>query len=389
MESTAYYKYLLSRYYNGTATPAETEELMEELRKNADEEQWQELVRGIYMSETADPHYLPQDYELVLQRILDTPVVMPVTITRRLWLRRIAAAAAVLLLLGTGTYLWRAHSGRRPGPIAVQQIDVKPGREGAVLTLADGTQVDLDSLQNDTVTNQQGATVILHNGQLAYQQNGQGTSYNTMSTPKGRKFRLQLPDGTHVWINAASSLRFPTAFTKGDRTVELSGEAYFEVAPLPKQPFKVKLDDGTFIQVLGTDFNVNAYKEEHLISTTLLRGAVKISRKNIQQVLKPGQQMQLVQDSEAFTIVNKVDTSAVMAWKNGFLSFQDKKLTEVMHMLERWYGIEVIYQGIPPDIVFYGEIGSDVNLSGVLKFLEDSGVKFSMEKNQLTVAAKQ
>nr|WP_240155205.1 FecR family protein [Chitinophaga sp. Cy-1792] len=210
-----------------------------------------------------------------------------------------------------------------------------------------------------------------------------------MSTPKGRKFRLQLPDGTHVWINAASSLRFPTAFTKGDRTVELSGEAYFEVAPLPKQPFKVKLDDGTFIQVLGTDFNVNAYKEEHLISTTLLRGAVKISRKNIQQVLKPGQQMQLVQDSEAFTIVNKVDTSAVMAWKNGFLSFQDKKLTEVMHMLERWYGIEVIYQGIPPDIVFYGEIGSDVNLSGVLKFLEDSGVKFSMEKNQLTVAAKQ
>ncbi|SHM46102.1 FecR family protein [Chitinophaga jiangningensis] len=383
MESTAYYKYLITRYYNGTATPAETEELMAELRKHADDEQWQLLIQEMYAAETPDPAYDPASYEPAIQSILDAGKQTPV---RRLW-PRLAAAAAVLLLLGTSAWYIRHRSDSKPAATMAQSFDVKPGKEGAVLTLDDGSQVVLDSLQNGVVTNQHGASVVLQNGQLAYQGSGNGSSFNTMSTPKGRKFRLQLPDGTLVWMNAASSLRFPTAFTGSDRTVELSGEAYFEVAQQPNKPFRIRLAAETYIQVLGTSFNVNAYTDENNMSTTLLQGAVKIERKGRVQLLKPGQQLQLDQHN-SFTIVNNADTAAVMAWKNGILNFQDKKLTAVMRLLERWYDIEVVYQGTPPDVTFYGEIGCDVNLASVLNFLQESGITFSMENNKLIVGPK-
>ncbi|WP_291908814.1 FecR family protein [Chitinophaga sp. CB10] len=395
MESTAYYKYLINRYYNGTATPAETEELMAELRKNADDAQWQALIGEMFAAEAPDPAYDPALYEPAIQSILDAGRELrhdaPASGSSRLrsiW-PRVAAAAAVLLLLGAGAwYLAQRPAEKRVATIAKADYDVKPGKQGAILTLDDGTEVVLDSLQNGVVTNQQGATVILQNGQLAYQGTGNGVSYNTMATPKGRKFRLQLPDGTLVWMNAASKLRFPTAFTGTDRTVELSGEAYFEVAQQPNRPFRIRLADDTYIAVLGTSFNVNAYADEANISTTLLQGAVRVQRNNIGQLLKPGQQMQLDPRGNNFTIVNNVDTASVMAWKNGILNFQDKKLTAVMRLLERWYDIEVVYQGTPPDVTFYGEIGCDVNLSSVLNFLQESGIYFSMENNKLIVGAK-
>jgi len=395
VESTAYYKYLISRYYNGTATPAETEELMAELRKNADDAQWQALIGEMFAAEAPDPAYDPALYEPAIQSILDAGRELrhdaPASGSSRLrsiW-PRVAAAAAVLLLLGAGAwYLAQRPAEKRVATIAKAAYDVKPGKQGAILTLDDGTEVVLDSLQNGVVTNQQGAKVILQSGQLAYQGTGNGVSYNTMTTPKGRKFRLQLPDGTLVWMNAASKLRFPTAFTGTDRTVELSGEAYFEVAQQPNRPFRIRLADDTYIAVLGTSFNVNAYADEANISTTLLQGAVRVQRNNIAQLLKPGQQMQLDPRGNNFTIVNNVDTASVMAWKNGILNFQDKKLTAVMRLLERWYDIEVVYQGTPPDVTFYGEIGCDVNLSSVLNFLQESGIYFSMENNKLIVGAK-
>ncbi|MBV7530957.1 FecR domain-containing protein [Chitinophaga sp. sic0106] len=352
---------------------------MAELRKNADDEQWQSLIQEILAAEIPDPAYDPASYEPAIQSILHKRV-------RRLW-PRLAAAAAVILLLGTGTWYLRYHRNSKPATTIAKATDIKPGKQGAILTLDDGSQVVLDSLQNGVVSTQQGASVVLQNGQLAYQGTGNGTSYNTMSTPKGRKFRLQLPDGTLVWMNAASALRFPTAFTGGDRTVELSGEAYFEVAQQPSKPFRVKLQDDTYIQVLGTSFNVNAYTDENNISTTLLQGAVKIQRKGMAQLLKPGQQL-LLDQHNSFNIVNNADTAAVMAWKNGILNFQDKKLTTVMRLLERWYDIEVVYLDTPPDITFYGEIGCDVNLSSVLNFLQESGIYFSMENNKLIVGAK-
>ncbi|MBS0031104.1 FecR family protein [Chitinophaga sp. 22321] len=386
VEAKEYYRFLLHRYYNGTATAAEEEELFTALRSNTDEEEWTSLISELHANAAADPAYDPALYEANIDRILHPAMPLKKLRSYRWYY---AAAASLLLLIAAGGYLNRQRAPKAPAaPALAIAADVQPGRNGAVLTLGDGSQVVLDSLHNGVISTQQGTKVLLRNGQLSYDASAAGTvSYNTMTTPRGRKFRLQLPDGTNVWLNAASAISFPTAFTGNNRTISLTGEAYFEVAPDKALPFIVKINNETAVEVLGTHFNISSYQDDASISTTLLEGAVRVKAPQQSRVLQPGQQLAINRASGATTFHPLVDTLAVIAWKNGNLNFQDKQLTAVMSMIARWYDIEVVYETTPPNITFVGEIGSDVTLASVLTFLKDSGIHFRLEGRKLIIGA--
>lgn len=315
--------------------------------------------------------------------------------------RRWLYAAAVLLIVGMGAYFWLQQHPAQTLTHAQKQVpaDIEAGREGAILTLADGSTVVLDSLGNGVVATQNGAAIVLHNGQLAYDPTGKAsteTSYNTMTTPKGRQFSLVLPDGTRVWLNAATSLKFPTAFGGTERRVEITGEAYFEVAKNAKMPFKVAINEQTEVEVLGTHFNVKAYADESAIHTTLLEGSIKMiygapandALRRPAVTLHPGQQAQLPASQGArqeITVVNNADTEKIMAWKNGLFNFNGSSLTEVTKQLERWYDIEVVYEKGVRDIELEGKMTRDVSLRGLLRILENLGVRAQLENRRLTL----
>ncbi|HEY9261045.1 FecR family protein [Chitinophaga sp.] len=386
MEAKEYYRFLLHRYYNGTATAAEEEELFAALRTDGEEEEWTALISELHATAIPDPAYNPALYEDAIDQILQ-PAAQVRKIRSYRWYY--AAAAAAVLLIATIGYLMQPQKTTTPTrPLAAITTDVKPGKNGAVLTLGDGSQVVLDSLNNGVISTQQGTRVSLRNGQLSYDASGNVTvSYNTMTTPRGRKFQLQLPDGTNVWMNAASAITYPTAFTGSNRTVTLSGEAYFEVASNATLPFIVRINNETAVEVLGTHFNISSYPDEANISTTLLEGAVQVNVKQQAKRLQPGQQLEINKTSGVTTLNKQVDTLSVIAWKNGTLSFQDKKLTAIINMIARWYDIDVVYETTPPDMTFVGEIGSDVTLASVLAFLRESGIHFRLEGRKLIVGS--
>lgn len=294
------------------------------------------------------------------------------------------AAASILVLLATGAYFWLQQPGK-PGTADTGSVrDIPPGKQGAILTLADGRTIALDSLRNGLVAAQGGVSVKLQDGKLVYDKHA-GTApaagnvlYNIMATPKGRQYQLVLPDGTQVWLNAASSLRYPAVFEGTERTVEVTGEAYFEVAPNPKMPFRVKIGEGTVIEVLGTNFNVNAYSDEPGIHTTLLEGSVKISTQNRSQLLQPGQQVQIDKRDGVFTLIKEADVAQAIAWKEGIFSFTDASLETVMRQLARWYNVEVKYEGAIPQREFNGEINRGLTLAQVLKGLAKTKINYTI-----------
>jgi ferric-dicitrate binding protein FerR (iron transport regulator) len=265
--------------------------------------------------------------------------------------------------------------------------------------LADGTTIVLDSAGNTTLATQGNTHIIkLNNGQLAYRDADQRTpatalQYNTISTPKGGQYEIILPDGSHVWLNAASSLRFPAAFTGNERIVALTGEAYFEVAKNPAQPFKVTFTgsagDGQ-VEVLGTHFNINAYDDEANSKTTLLEGKVKISRPQSgmqdpnPEILNPGQQAAIA-DGVGNIKVLAVDADAAIAWKNGVFSFDNVDIKTVMRQIARWYDVEVVYEGALAAEKFEGEIPRSSTLADVFKILELSAVHFKIEGRKVIV----
>ncbi|WP_127128157.1 FecR family protein [Pseudoflavitalea rhizosphaerae] len=296
-------------------------------------------------------------------------------------------AASVILVLGIGAYLLMQNRNDTKDPVAkFNAAQIQPGRDGAVLTLADGSQLLLDSVQNGIVALQDGVTAKVVNGALVYEGNGNGILYNTMSTPKGRQYQLTLPDGTKVWLNAASSIKYPTAFTGRERNVQISGEAYFEVAKKSSQPFRVVVDNGMKIDVLGTSFNVNAYQDDNKSYTTLIDGAVRVTAAQIgsSTILKPAQQA-VQADGSSLSVSSNVDVEKVMAWKNGVFNFENASLEYVMKEIERWYDIDVVYKNGIPDIKFWGKITKDVPLSGMLIALERTKVHFELENNRTLV----
>ncbi|ASZ09888.1 FecR domain-containing protein [Chitinophaga pendula] len=305
---------------------------------------------------------------------------------KRHLLVRVAAAAAVLIGIGTGIYyLWRpAGSPGKQLVTAAAVADQAPGGNRALLTLADGSTIVLDSAR-DGLLAQQGATQVikLKNGQLSYKGAASNTlTYNTISTPRGGQYQIALADGTVVWLNAASSLRFPSHFGGSSREVELTGEGYFEVAPMANQPFRVKAGNTT-VDVLGTHFNINAYTDEQTQTTTLVEGAVRCRQGNSDVVLKPGQQAQV--NNEALRLVKMADLEQVLAWKNGYFQFDGTPLPQLIRQIARWYDLEVQYEGQPPAREFSGKISRTAYLSGVMKALQLSDVHCRLEGKRLII----
>jgi transmembrane sensor len=312
-----------------------------------------------------------------------------------------AVAAALLLVAGKLVIDLTGRNTATPIPIttspATAAADVPPGTRNAVLTLGDGTKITLDNAANGKLAQQGNTKVIKLNGQIAYTSNGKHGSeeplLNTIATARGNQYMLILPDGTKVWLNAASSMRFPTAFKGSERKVEITGEAYFEIAKDPAMPFKVVAGGGE-IQVLGTHFNVNAYADESTIKTTLLEGAVAVKKEGARLVLSPGQQAkfqplarqgQSIAAASAITLLKDVDTGHETAWKDGYFWFENTDIHTLMRQVSRWYDVEVEIKGDVSDDGFSGKVSRSVPLSKLLKVLEQYDLHFKVEGKKITV----
>ncbi|RPD47303.1 FecR family protein [Paracnuella aquatica] len=302
---------------------------------------------------------------------------------------RLAVAAAVLLLAGTGIFYWLSNQEQptiASTPKSVQ-TDLLPGTNAATLTLADGSTVLLDSTANGATLQQGGSKIIkLADGRLAYNSAGAAGNavlYNTLATPRGGQYQLTLPDGSLVWLNAASSLKYPTAFTGAERLVELTGEAYFEVVKNGAQPFVVAAADNRVV-VHGTHFNVNAYSDEGEMRTSLLEGSVSVTNPSAKARLVPGQQAS-VGKNDATIDVATADVEQAVAWKNGYFSFDNADLKTVMRQVARWYDVEVVYEGTPTGDRFSGEVPRNSKATELLKILELSNIRFRIEGKKIVV----
>ncbi|HJY12522.1 MAG TPA: FecR domain-containing protein [Flavobacterium sp.] len=303
----------------------------------------------------------------------------------RLPWRKIAVAAGLLLCVGIGSFLvLNKHAASQVVESSEITDDVIPGKTGAILTLSNGKKIVLDDSKNGQLTNQNNTLVSKTNGGVVYNAGKDAEIvYNTMTTPKSRQYSLQLADGTKVWLNAFSSITFPTVFSSNTREVKLTGEAYFEVAKDKNKPFKVFVND-IQIKVLGTHFNVNAYGDEDNIKTSLLEGSILINQKNNTVLLRPGQQAQ-TEKSGAIVVKNDVNPDEILGWKNGFFYFENASLKVVLDQISRWYDVDVVFEKRVDNRKFEGEIERSLNLSQVLKILEKNKVHFKLEGKVLTV----
>lgn len=392
--------YLLEKYFDKSYTTAEKEELAAMLVQAADDEElgaqlekiWANYAPGEELPEITADQYYNNILERARQQSPGQPAARRLPVLRATWFRY---AAAIALLFGLGAYFWpqlqkRVEIAEKTVPPPAR-TDVAPGRPGAVLTLADGTEVVLDSLGNGIIATQSGTRVVLQNGQLAYNTGNtiaEAVTYNTMTTPRGRQFRVILPDGSKIWLNAESTIKYPAVFTGKERKVEITGEAYFEVAKNPAMPFKVKMNTSTEVEVLGTHFNINSYAGEPGIQTTLLEGSVKVTAGADQAILKAGEQAQVKQAAGArqrLHVVKNADVQKVMAWKNGYFQFSGMDLPAVMREISRWYDVEVSYKGDIPKKEFAGEIPRSISLRNLLQLIEFGDVQLEVSGDHVTI----
>ncbi len=305
---------------------------------------------------------------------------------------KMAAAACVIgTILFGGYYLFKEAPQKILSKSEVkQQInyknDLPPGGDKALLTLADGSVIVLDDAKNGPLTRQGNTKIIKLDGKINYNSTDAAKNeivYNSISTPRGGQYQIILPDGSGVWLNSTSSIRFPTTFAGKSRTVEITGEAYFEVTKNKSMPFIVKANKAE-IQVLGTHFNVMAYSDESLLKTTLIEGSVQFIKGNKTSILTPGQQSQLSGDG-LVKVVSDIDVNKVIAWKNGVFNFEGADIATVLRQIARWYDVEVEYNEKVDDL-FYAEIPRNTRLSDVLKALELTGkVHFEIEGKKIIV----
>jgi ferric-dicitrate binding protein FerR (iron transport regulator) len=381
MENKRLYE-LLSALAEGRLTEPEKKELAE-LSPEAFQQQVAELMQEMPEEQVTDRSEwlaLLNDVMATDKTTEDTEV--PLRRVHSLW--RWGWAAASVLLLATGAYFWSLD--KKTVSQTAQASNITPGKQGAILTLADGSEVMLDSLGNGVVALQNGTQVVLQNGHLLYDGSGDKSgqvAYNTMKTPRGRQFSVVLPDGTTAWLNAASSIRYPTIFNGKDRTVEVTGEVYFEVAANAGQPFIVAIKDRMSVEVLGTRFNVNSYE---VIKTTLLQGSVRVkAAAGHQLLLKPSQQA-VLKDDGTLDLDAHPDLEQVMAWKNGIFYFIDADLRQVMQQFSRWYDVDVKYEPGVKTQYFSGKIQRDIGLAEVLSVLEMSNVNCRIEGRTIIVS---
>lgn len=374
-------EYLYRQYTEAQATEAEVEELFALVDREEHRSVFQMLL-----SDTWD------ELQSVNEKLDGKVKVRVIPLYKRL-IFRVAAAAMVILLAGSA--IWFLNNKKEVPAIVSKPVlpsDIRPGSDKAILTLADGRQVILDNTTG-TVANEKGIKVINLSGQLLYKDSlidrQAVVSYHTVATPRGGQYQLVLEDGTKVWLNAASSLRFPTSFPGKDRVVELTGEAYFEVAHNASKPFHVK-KGAVDVSVLGTHFNINAYDDEEVMKVTLLEGSVKVSASTNKQlnnstILQPGQQAQLQTTNYKLQTINDPDLDNVMAWKKGIFLLDNTDLPTLMRQISRWYDVDVEYETKATNTKFVGGVSKKLPLSKVLKLLEGNGLRFQLEGKTLKI----
>lgn len=355
---------------------------------------WQALLEEVPVPMPVDDEHAVM-IEKVYQRLTTTiPELQQRKAIRRLpaWTKYAAAAAILFLAGGLGYYILTNHL-----PNGSPAITSAPGANNVVplhtrqasLTLANGASIALDSITTGTLAHQNGAVVLKSGqGRLAYRQTPPENTptskpaYNTLRTPKGSDYQLVLSDGTHVWLNAASSITFPVAFTGNTREVSITGEAYFEVSGNAAAPFRVKVNDAV-IEVLGTHFNISAYTEDHTVTATLLEGAVRVVKGDNKLLLRPGQQALFSSGNDAIRLIPHAEEEAAVAWKNGVFDFRNQDIETVMNQIGRWYNMEIIYDGAKPQAPIIGMMSRSTDLVTALKSLElTSGIHFRIEAGQ-------
>lgn len=350
---------LLEKYLRGQISQEEVNTLMDSLEDDTMRQQWEAAITGM-LADQPRKHQHTRIY---------------------------AVAATILALVATGLlYFNRVQDPIKQPALTTTTPPIIPGGNKAILTLADGSQITLDSAGNGAIAHQGNAQVIkLNNGQLVYKTDNRATKErlrNNLVTPKGGQYMVILPDGSKVWLNAATSLSYPTAFTGSTREVQLNGEAYFEIAPDAAMPFIVKVNNST-VKVLGTHFNIMGYEDEHNTSTTLLEGAVEVQHHHTNVRLHPGEQAQIHQDQ--LTINKEVDVEAAIAWKNGYFHFNHASLPAVLRQISRWYDVDIVYEAEVPAREFGGKIERKSSLNDVLKILALSNVHYTVKGRQIII----
>jgi transmembrane sensor len=383
--------YLLKQYIAGTCTPEEFNELLALVNIQPEgsvmEEILLEEVRNSRHHEAEEQVNWQQMLRAVLQH---QEVAAPAPVRRMPVFKRIVVAATIVLCAGAIAFWWLTRNDA--GQVNHQQVatitDIMPGRNGAVLTLQNGQTLVLDSAQNGALTMPHGLQIVKRDSLIAYAPTGtaidEANAYNTLTTPRGRQFQVVLSDGTKVWLNASSSIHYPAVFKGKERVVEVTGEAYFEVAHNAAMPFRVR-HGSMEVKVLGTHFNINAYDDEAAIRTTLLEGSIKTSMVNGEwSILKPGDQAVLMPNASISTN-HTANLDEVMAWKNGYFQFERSDIQTVMRQIARWYDVDIKYEGAITKDKFGGSIPRDATLSQVLHALEQSLVHFTIQGKQVIV----
>jgi len=385
-------RYLLRQYADKQISEAEMRELGVLLEKD-----WDAIAPGVEVPNIDWGRMLAaiKAEGGHLRAVDGAELVRPVRRVRALWYR---SAAAVLILLGAGVVYYSTHQKRQEAIVVskASAADVLPGGNKAVLTLAGGRQIILDSArQGDLVTEGDARVSKVSSGRLSYRRVGDAAgavdavsgvgavAHNTLSTPRGGQYQLTLSDGTVVWLNAASSITYPTAFTGKLREVSITGEAYFEVNYKANQPFRVRVGNDT-IEDLGTHFNINAYPDEPGLKTTLLEGRVRVDAAGGRVILKPGEQA-VSQLGGSLTVRSSVDVDEAVAWKNGLFQFDRADIQTVMRQLARWYNVDVKFEGAVSPDRFWGKLPRDLNASQVLKVLQKEQVHFRIQGKTIIV----
>jgi len=385
---------LLRQLSTNDASKEEFDALFATIGDGAQEEALKAALLESIMNE-GDELETPGSLKPILQRILAARKQQAPVRRMPAW-QRVAVAASILIALGTGAYFLFVRTTAPEITTALgnkTKNDVAPGGNKAVLTLANGATIILDSAANGELARQGNVKVLkTNNGQLAYNSDHEKPAkvlYNTLATPRGGQYQLVLPDGSKVWLNAASSIRYPTAFTGSNRQVEVTGEAYFEIARDAAKPFIVRLGspegDRGEVKVLGTQFNVNAYDDEPLVRTTLIHGAVQVKKDAASIVLKPGQQSQL-SGAGGLRVVNDADLEETLAWKNGRLLFRHAGMEAIMRQAARWYDVDVQFKDKVEEETYTASVPRNVPVSQLLQALQEtSGLHFTIEGKKIIV----
>jgi len=395
---------LFRLFVDGKISREEYDQLFDYIGSNPEDEELNIAIDSVFRNAKRFNSLKTEDREQIFQNIMrnkhfviDSPDETEINpkYSYHFWYQPgIAASLIILITISLYFFMNKTPVQKVAIKIAEPKVEViAPGYDKAILTLSDGSKIILEDAENGILANQAGVSIQkTSDGKLLYSfsnsantvapESEENVLYNMIETPVGGKYQVNLPDGSKVWLNSSSSLRFSALFNGDTREVELSGEAYFDVSKNKNKPFKVITKD-QIVEVLGTQFNINSYSDEGPIKTTLIEGSVKIIYKDKVVLLSPGQQFQ---PKESMAKVVEADTEEVVAWKDGYFVFKNEDIRSIMRKLSRWYNVEVNYSGNIPEVGFGGNISRSKDISEVLDVLQlTNAVHFKVEGRRITV----